>query len=382
MNLQNILTSILASELNETELDDSVIEQLTPDMIRSLYRLFKMHDLTYVFGAVLYKYGLLADDKMADEFHEESVLSFYRCESLKYEFERICKAFEDADIPYIPLKGAIMRSYYPDECMRMSCDIDILIRDEDAKQAINVLTLKDYVKGRRNYHDVSMFSSSDMHLELHFHILENMENIDKVLIRAWDYAVTTDTSKCSFTDGFFVFHMFAHAFYHFMSGGFGLRTLMDIWVMKAKMGLEYQCAENLLKEADIYKFSVEISRLADICFSGGEADSFSDDLLLFILNGGSYGSMQNRVIISQTKDHTSLFVYVLKRLFPTYKTMSAYYPVLKKLAVLLPVYWIKRIIDMLIKGRALRKMNEIKTVNDISNKNIDRMRNISTRLGL
>ena len=43
--IEDIFIKILRSELTETELDDSVKEQLTPDVVSALYSLADRHDL-------------------------------------------------------------------------------------------------------------------------------------------------------------------------------------------------------------------------------------------------------------------------------------------------------------------------------------------------
>ena len=54
--------------------------------------------------------------------------------------------------------------------------------------AINGLVEKcSYKKQERNYHDVPLVSPNNILLELHFNIKENMDNLDKVLIK---YGIT------------------------------------------------------------------------------------------------------------------------------------------------------------------------------------------------
>ena len=45
--------------------------------------------------------------------------------------------------------------------------------------------------------------------------------------------------------------MFAHMLYHFISGGCGIRPLMDIWIAEHKMGITYTEAKDLLETAGI-----------------------------------------------------------------------------------------------------------------------------------
>ena len=46
--IEDIFIKMLRSELSETELDDSVKEQLTPDVVAALYSLADRHDLVYI----------------------------------------------------------------------------------------------------------------------------------------------------------------------------------------------------------------------------------------------------------------------------------------------------------------------------------------------
>ena len=183
--------------------------------------------------------------------------------------------------------------------MRTSCDIDILIKEEDLDSAISALTQKGYTCGEKNYHDVSLFSEANIHLELHFNIQENIESLDSVLKDAWEYTESASGSRYKFTDELFVFHMFAHMSYHFLCGGCGIKALLDVWVMEYKMGLTYRSAKKLLEKAGIYRFAEEMSKLSDICFMGKPKDDLSDTLLSYIFSGGVYGTSQNKIAVMQ-----------------------------------------------------------------------------------
>ena len=112
--LQDILIKILRSELNETELDHTVKEQLTSEVISALFSLSKRHDLAHIVSASLYKNGVL-EEKTKSPYYREEAISLYRYEQMRYAYEQICELFNQANIPYIPLKGSVIRPYYPKE---------------------------------------------------------------------------------------------------------------------------------------------------------------------------------------------------------------------------------------------------------------------------
>ncbi len=379
--IEDIFIKILRSELTETELDDSVKEQLTPDVISALYSLADRHDLAHIIYFSLYKCGLKNDDAIYTRFDQKAIMSVYRNEQMKYAYGQICDTFDQMSIPYIPLKGSVIRPYYPKESMRTSCDIDILVKEENLEAAIDALVQKGFKCSDRNYHDVSLFSEANVHLELHFNIQENIDKLDAVLRDAWRYARLTEGNQYKFTDEFFVFYMFAHMSYHFLSGGCGIKSLMDIWIMEHKMGITYECARELLEKADIYRFAAEISRLAEICFSGEPKDEFSDTILSYIFSGGVYGTSQNKIAVKKSKSKSTL-LYALQRLFLPYKSMVTLYPILHKLPFLLPFCWIARLCKMLFGGKAKHTIRELKTVNNVSDDKINTIILMRERLGL
>ncbi len=378
--LQDIFIGILRFELNETEPDGAVREQLTPDVISALYALSKRHDLAHIVSSALYKNGLLTDGDILSKYNREEVMSIYRYEQMRYAYGQICRTFDEASIPYIPLKGSVIRPYYPKESMRTSCDIDILIKEENLNAAVDALQQSGFRCGERNYHDVSLWSPGGIHLELHFSIQENMENLDDVLKEAWSYAAPVEGCRYEFTKEFFLFYMMAHISYHFLSGGCGIRPLMDIWVMEHRMGISYTQAEELLQKAGIYTFAREITRLVNACFSDQHMDEFSEELLSYIVHGGAYGSVENHIAIDASRSHVTM-AYAAQRVLIPYQDLAIEYPVLKKAPVLFVFCWIHRTAKLF--GRLLKRTFANKKIEKtVSETRIDKSQIMRNRLGL
>lgn len=379
--IQHLLVSILHSTINEVEYNDSINSQMTPDVLLSIYQLAEKHDLAHVVSNFVYRNKIEVDQELQMQLKYKEIVSVYRHEQMKYAYGKICSIFEEDQIAYIPLKGAVLRPYYPYESMRKSCDIDILIHEEDLERAINALEARDFLRGNRGYHDVSLYSPNKILLELHFSIKENRENLDAVLKDAWKYAVLTEGFQYAFSKDFFAFHIFSHMAYHFVSGGCGIRSLLDIWVMEHKMGISYLCAKELLEKAGIYQFAIEMSRLAEQCFTHNNRDVFADSVLNYIFQGGVYGSAENHIAVDKSKNNGSVF-YVLRRLFLPYKSMIITYPFLKKIPVLLPICWVARWINVLYAGKSKRVVSELSSVNNMSAEKVEEVTAICSRLGL
>ncbi len=378
--VQKILVEILFAELNEAESAPADLQNIPSDMLLSVCRLAKKHDLVHIVSSFVYRNNIDVDETLRMKLQKEDVISVFRHKQMKYAFDEICTVLEENKTPYLPLKGSVIRHYYPSERMRTSCDIDIMIREEDLPVAISTLEKKGYTLEKRGYHDVSLYSPSKVHLELHFNIQENMDNLDVVLRDAWQYAEQKEGSRYVFKKEFFVFYMYAHMAYHFLSGGCGIRSLMDVWVMENKMDAHVSCAEGLLRRAGIYTFAEEMSRISDICFAQKELDEFSDLVLKYIFDGGVYGSYENSIAVFKTKNKSS-FAYFLKRLFMPYSAMKELYPILKKVPLLLPVFWVVRWVRAIIGGRSKAFVSEISSSKNVTAENIEQTREICSRLG-
>ena len=378
---QNLLIRILRCALNGVPLDDDLRSALQPDAAEALFLLAKKHDLGHLAADAFLSNGTEISKETASRLEKERWLVLYRQEQMRHAYQQICDIFRRGKIPYIPLKGLVVRPFYPKEYYRTSCDIDILIRREDLDRATGQLIECGYVSDGKKYHDVSLHSPSGIHLELHFSLLENQSALDGVLKDAWQYARSADGIQYEFSEDFFCFYTFAHMAYHFLSGGCGLRSLVDIWVIGHKMGLSYTRAQSLLEQAGIFKFAREMTLLADACFSIGSPNESSGVLLEYIFDGGAYGTQKSNVLAQNTASRGTAS-YILHRLFLPYRSMILLFPVLKKAPVLLPFCWVARIFKTLFGSRKKNAAAELKTVVSLAGERRDTVKKIFDQLGL
>ena len=195
---QNLLIRILRCALNGVPLDDDLRSALQPDAAEALFLLAKKHDLGHLAADAFLSNGMEISKETASRLEKERWLVLYRQEQMRHAYQQICDIFRRGKIPYIPLKGLVVRPFYPKEYYRTSCDIDILIRREDLDRATGQLIECGYVSDGKKYHDVSLHSPSGIHLELHFSLLENQSALDGVLKDAWQYARSADGIQYEF----------------------------------------------------------------------------------------------------------------------------------------------------------------------------------------
>ncbi len=352
--------AILCAELTGVELSDKQKAELTEDCLPELFKLADRHDLAHILAGYITAHETINNAQLLEKIKQNEIKSAFHNEQMKYTLDLICETLEQQGIAYIPLKGSVLKPFYPKDGMRTSCDIDVLIKENDIDASVKALQNQGFTVLKCNFHDVSLLSESKILLELHFNVKENHENLDLVLKDAWEYAELEAGHRYKFSDEFFVFHILSHMAHHFMGGGCGLRSLMDLWVMKHKMGLDYLIAENLLKKAGIFKFAEQVSRLSEVCFDNTSHDKYTKSMLAFIVNGGVFGNVENRAKYDKTGGEGSV-KFVLRRVFPPIEVLKKRHAILEKAPILLPFFWLRRIIRNIFKGNTERYIEEAKS---------------------
>ena len=110
------MMDLIAYEVCDRTVDKSQYE-LTDEELAKLYKLSKSHDLAHLVGDALIKNDLIEDGEIKAKFQKQMMLAVYRYEKINYELGRLRKVLNEAKIPFIPLKGSVLRKYYPEPGM-------------------------------------------------------------------------------------------------------------------------------------------------------------------------------------------------------------------------------------------------------------------------
>ena len=195
--------------------------QESDQALEGLYRLSKAHDLAHVVGNGLFRHGALSESSAwTPKFKRQMMLAMFRYEQLEATLRELCGALEEAGIPFVPLKGSVLRRFYPEPWMRTSCDIDVLVHEEDLERAGEWLhTHLSYRKEDVSSHDMSLFSPSGVHLELHYDLVEERfaKESRAILRDVWQRVTPKEGSQycCEMTDEMFYFYHVAVLKYFF-----------------------------------------------------------------------------------------------------------------------------------------------------------------------
>ena len=387
MDIFQTLFSLLRSEMMSSPLNEEIKKLINNEVLVRLYKLSKSHDIAHLIGDVLDKNDLLPmESEVRKRFIQGRNMAVYRYEQINYELQEICRILEENKIKHIPLKGSVIRRYYPEPWMRTSCDIDILIRKEDLENAISVLGAE--LKYAHEYgctHDESLYSEGGVHLELHYTLLEDVHNKEasEILASIWQTAKPKSGYDYLFelTNEMFYFYHIAHMAKHFISGGCGIKPFLDIIVIENNMRLDQIKCNELLNNGGLLKFSNNAKKLANIWFRGAEQDAMTNCMEAYVLRGGVYGTLKNKVVAQQAQKGGK-FRYAISRIFQPYENLKLSYPIIKRHKWLTPFYQVVRWFRIVFKGNVKKSAQEFSINATVDDETRERTMELLNELGL
>lgn len=304
---------------------------------------------------------------------------------LDAERKTILHELETQGIWYMPLKGSILKDWYPKPGMREMADNDILFDPSGREQVREIFQNRGYktVSFRKGNHDVyekAPIYNFEMHVSL-FHgtykeLTEQYENVKERLLpvdgTAYQFAFTPED--------FYVF-VIAHAHKHYSHSGTGIRTLADLYVMDRHLGgiIDRDEVEQKLTQLGIAEYEQHSRVLAEKLFSAvrplAETELTEDEkeMLLYYCDATTYGTVGNSVnnrlheLQEDSEDITrwTKLKYCCVRLFPGREFCKYAYPFVYKHPWTMPFFWVWRIVDKGITHRRKVKQ-ELKALKAVS----------------
>lgn len=358
VDIKKLLFECIRHEIDENYTISK--ENITDKEFHELYQLAAKHDLAHFVSKALK--DELENSKHNHLYYECLLYAVYRYEQKRYVREQISKVFEEEKIPHIFLKGSVLAEYYPEPWLRTSCDIDVLVQKEDLDKAINLLVKKlNFLFEKRDSHDVSLYSKPDVHIELHYDLIEVVTKYDQVLSTVWETSELASELYYEhvMTDEMFYFYHLAHMAKHFAHGGCGIRSFLDVWILNHRVPHDKVKREILLKEGQLLRFAEVVEMLSEVWFGNELHNQMTTLMEQYILDGGVYGNLKNRVLIQRTQCKNE-FHFIIRRVFMPYKEMSLEYSILQEKPYLLPIYWVIRWFRCLKNNRVSRGVEEFK----------------------
>ncbi len=367
--------------------DEALVDvaALDVDGWKEIYSTSKKHDLAHMVGYALSLSNAQIEGDVKKAFDRIVNMASFRYVKKSYELDAIKGALSQAQICFLPLKGSVICDYYKEPWLRTSCDIDLLVKKEDLEKAKCAIidTLGYELQPSSTMHDVSLMSPSGVHLELHFELKEELFKESQLLSDIWVGGELVPASEYEYqiTNEMFLFYHIYHMAKHFQNGGCGIKPLLDLWIIKNKMGYDEEKARALLEKEGYFVFYERALDLMNVWLESGEHTNITKNLENYILNGGVYGSLEQNIIMSQSKKGGA-FKNLWRRIFLPYRLLIIRYPSLKKFPPLYPLYLVIRWLRIIFSRDRGHAFDELKVNQKISQTERDAAKALNEELGL
>lgn len=336
----------------------------------ALFRLCRRHNLMgFLYRAAEKSDGVSVE--VRDKINRAYTLSVGQQVQQDYYREKIADALRCAGIPYLPLKGEVLRKLYPSPDLRFSCDIDFLYPRERRGEVNAILSGLGFAQAQSDLHN-DVFRLGAVTVEPHFELTDQGDPVRRYYRDVWARLKTDDGAEYRFTDeDFYIFHLL-HMYKHMLHGGAGVRAFIDLWLWKnahPEMDAAYLAGE--YKTLGIEKFAGVCERLSRVWFDGEAGDADTDLLTDYIVVGGAYGNKEQSAQIQAAASGSSSgkrFRYLWGRIFLPYRFMRLRYPLLARLPFLLPFFWVVRWVQALFPRKRERIRQEWKIAARLTDK--------------
>ena len=268
---------------------------------------------------------------------------------LTHAANTVMKAFDDEEIEYVPLKGLITKDAYPQKIMRHMSDADILIHEKDYEKKIKPIMLKlGFAEGVESDHELH-WSKEDLMIELHKRIIPSYnKDYYKVIGDGWEWIKEHDNFE----------YTFIHFAKHYRDAGVGIGHLVDLEVLWEEKDFSY---------IGLNEFRENIRKTLDVWFHDGEPDEKTDLITTTVFESGEYGTSENREssgdikVLNSAKGNPFLanIKNKLRMLFIPYSSYKAAFPILNKLPILLPVFFLWRMIRAPFRKSGRRNLTKV-----------------------
>lgn len=378
------LFTAIRSVITERMLSEEERALFSKELLPEYYALAKKHDVAHLVAYAIQKNDLLGEKNQAID--NTVMTAIYRYEQQNYELSRLGAFLEEEKIDFLPLKGSVLRDYYPESWMRTGCDIDILVKANDLERARDLLIEKrGYRFDKKGEHDISLFLNDRIHLELHYALMADgiAQKSSAILKNVWQYTKAKEGNLYwhELSDEAFYFYHIAHAAKHFEQGGCGIRPLIDLYVLDTMDGYDPEKRDALLQEGGLETFAAVIRKLSRVWMSGEAHDEISQKAERYILDGGVYGNVENAIAIQQQKKGGRMR-YALSKIFIPYDVIKFHYPILEKHRWLMPFMQVRRWCKLIFCGHTKRSLTHLKLNQSLSKEEAAATRDFLSGIGL
>ena len=321
-------------------------EKLGKMDLSGVFAVAKAHSLT-----AMAAYALASAEVVRQDFKQERMKAIRKNVSFDFERQAVLAEFESAGIWYCPLKGCIIKDWYPKIGMRQMADNDILVDGSKMSEVWEIMERLEFeTKVFGESHQDVYEKEPVYNFEIHSCLVEprHGDEIYDYYLKIKDKLLKDEDNDFGyhFTDEDFYIYFVSHEYKHFSGAGTGLRSLVDTYVINRHFGdsLDKEYLSKELQKLGLSDFECKNRQLADKVFTGQKLDDEEKKMLDVFIFSSTYGNFKTRMnnrgvngsLLSKVK-------YAFKRLSLPERDLKENHPFFYKHKLLRPLLYAKRL---------------------------------------
>lgn len=367
------LIYLVSCAVNEKKPNTDICREMD---LEAVYYLAQFHSLTSAAAFALEKVT-----ELPRAFDQAKKKAIHKLSHFDIERIKILAALEQKGVWYMPLKGILLKSFYPKAAMREMTDNDILVDPEKPDIVRAVMEELGYSCVMYDMYNHDVYEKPPtMEFEMHRTLfdLEKYPESAAYFDNIFDRLIKDSGNKFGYhmSDEDFYIYIICHMNKHYNNGGTGLRSLADVYLFnKARYdGMDKDYLSRELSAMELTEFEQRIRELAYKLFCGEENEFTENEETMYFVQSGANGTnehwKENRLSRSMGGEDTGKAKrkYLLKRVFISGDELKKNYPTVYKHKILYPLLFVYRP----IKGAVTRPkglIDEVKDVKKFKNRN-------------
>ena len=320
--------------------------------LQELYAFSKLHNVEALIYHGLCQTSVDTSDPVWQKWENRAAMLLAQGVVQLADRDLLFSVLTEAGINLLPVKGCWLKELYPSMEWRQMADLDMLIPAEKAAEAKKIMLSLGYrteeFENMPNH--AGYLKPPYTEVELHTALLvDGRGYYDRVWQQVHPVEGIPGLYRFSPEDEYIYYLL--HLSKHLEDAGTGIRSVLDSLVYRnAYPDMDRAYLRRELEKWDLWERTLEIETLCDCWFrTGKEIPEELEALSRHILSAGAFGTVgirsERRLEKLREKYKNPLIrgiVYWIVRTCRPMEEMVQCYPVLKKLPVLLPFFWLHR----------------------------------------
>ena len=336
--------------------------------IEDIYKLSNRFCLSPIVGYTLNK----TEKYRNNVFNNLIYLSNINYEKQQYVRKKLGELLTNENIGYIFLKGSTLAKYYEEPYLRFSSDIDVIVEKNNYQTVKKLLLKREYKLYQEDTNEMCLIGKNGVTIDVHCQFMNENDKIERIF-----NDVDFSDANHEMDNNLKYLHIITHAYKHLTLTYINLQFLVDIYYVR-NLDLDWDFINGKLNQIDLKRFNDEVLKVIDVLFNNKRSNALTNQFIDFLLNASNHMGIENQILSQRTKSDT----YIIDRAFPSYKEMCRMYPILENKKYLLPVCYIRRLVDRIKKGKLSKAISEINVNMNIDKDKIEETKELFNKLGI